>query len=433
LVLKQNLVMKYILHKKLFKIVSACVVLIAIVFLFGLFNKRQLTKIENIEFVSDGAWCWFQSPSAVQFNGKTYVGWINKNGDIMIGVYDENTKNISSAVLHAGLQIDDHAAPSILVRPDGRLMIFYSAHNGSNMFYRISTSPEDISFWGEEKRIDTNTQGKWGYTYPNPVQLSSEDNKIYLFWRGGNGEPTFSTSADGNLWSDAQTLFNVPGERPYMKVSSNGTNKVYFTFTDGHPNEVDNNSIYFAYYQAGSFYKANGTFIKNINDLPLTPADVDMVYDSSKSGIKAWNWDIAFDENGYPVIVYAVFPAVSDHRYVYARYNGNNWDNNEITSAGDSISGDTELYYSGGITLNHENPYVVYLSKEIDNVNEIQKWSTQNSGRNWSFESITSESMKENIRPIVPRNNVPKSIDVIWIEGDYYFYTKFNTQLKARL
>lgn len=425
--------MNHILQKKLFKIALACVVLIASVFLFGIFNKKQQAKIENIEFANDGAWCWFQSPSAVNFNGKTYVGYVNKNGDIMVGIYDENTKNISSTVLHANLQIDDHAAPSILVRSDRRLMVFYSAHTGDSMFYRISTNPEDISSWKNEQSVNTNTAGDWKYTYSNPVQLSSEDNEVYLFWRGGNGEPTFSTSTDGNSWSDAQTLFNVPGERPYMKASSNGTDKIYFTFTNGHPNEVDNNSIYFAYYQGGSFYKADGTFIKSINDLPLTPADVDMVYDSSKSGIKAWNWDIAFDENGYPVIVYAVFPTINDHRYVYARYNGNAWDNNEITSAGDSIGGDTELYYSGGITLDHENPSIVYLSKEIDNVNEIQKWSTQNSGLNWSFENITSESTKENIRPIVPRNHTSDKPGVIWMSGVYPFFTEYDTSLKTQL
>ena len=32
---------------------------------------------------------------------------------------------------------------------DGRVIVFYSAHNGKNMFYRISEKPEDISSWGQ--------------------------------------------------------------------------------------------------------------------------------------------------------------------------------------------------------------------------------------------------------------------------------------------
>ena len=30
-------------------------------------------------------------------------------------------------------------------------MIFYSAHNGKSMYYRVSERPEDISEWGKGK------------------------------------------------------------------------------------------------------------------------------------------------------------------------------------------------------------------------------------------------------------------------------------------
>ena len=433
---KINLVIRNIVQKKLFRVLVVVVVLITTVFfLWHNFLNKKIQQVvdKNIEITDDGAWCWFQSPSAVQFKDKTYVGWVKKNGDIMIGVYDNITKNISSTVLHPGLQIDDHAAPSILIREDGKIMVFYSAHVGDNMFYRVSVNSEDISSWDKEKTVNTNMEGIWKYTYSNPVQLSKESGKIYLFWRGGNGEPTFSASTDGgNSWSEARNLFFVSGERPYMKVSSNGTDKIYFTFTDGHPNEVDNNSIYFAYYQKGSFYKADGTLIKSINDLPLTPTDVDMVYDSTKSGIKAWNWDIAFDKKGFPIIVYAIFPTINDHRYRYAHWNGKSWDDNEITPAGGSIDKINEPYYSGGATLNHENPSVVFLSKNNNRINEIEKWSTQNSGFNWNSENITSKSVKQNVRPIVPRNHNSDSLNVIWMNGEYTSYTKYDTVLKAK-
>jgi len=85
-------------------------------------------------------------------------------------------------------------------------MVFYSAHGGDKMFYRVSVKPEDISAWTGEASILTNTTGPNGFTYPNPYTLKREKNRIYLFWRGGDFQPSFATSDDGTNWSDAQTL-----------------------------------------------------------------------------------------------------------------------------------------------------------------------------------------------------------------------------------
>lgn len=413
-------------------LVSLVILVLAIIFVLFIFLNRHEYKINNLRLNEDGAWCWFQDPRAVYYSGlfsNTYTGWVDKTGDIIISSYNSNTKLSTSTILHRALQIDDHSAPSILVRPDGHLMVFYSSHNGDAMYHRVSVNPEDVSLWGDEQSITTNTIGGWGYTYPNPIQLAAEGNKIYLFWRGGNGEPTFSTSLNGESWSDAQTLFNVPSERPYMKVFSNGTDKIYFTFTDGHPNEVDNNSIYFTYYKNGAFYKANDDFIKKIEDLPLLPSDLDIVYDSKSTGIKAWNWDISFDKFGYPIIVYVIFPSTNDHRYMYSRWNGKSWDNNEIIPQGVSLNVYTEPYYSGGITLDHENPSNLYISREINGIHEIEKWITTDGGFRWSHSSITSDSTIENIRPLVPVGYNLKGPEVLWLRGGYDHYTDYSTQI----
>ncbi|MFA7466431.1 MAG: BNR-4 repeat-containing protein [Parcubacteria group bacterium] len=402
----------FILSKKNIVIAVTMLFAFSIILIFFI-SDRSMERVERIDIEGsigqenisdDGAWCWFQDPRAVSYNGKTYVGWVNRSGDIVISRYDNQKKETVSNVLHYNLQIDDHSAPTILILQDGRIMVFYSAHVGNAMFYRISISPEDISNWSEEKRITTNTEGKRGYTYSHPVRLSDENNKIYLFWRGGDFKPNFSTSIDGVEWSNAQNLFDVPNERPYMKVFSNGSDKIYFTFTDGHPNEIETNNIYFTYYQDGSFYKADGTFIKGVNDLPLVASDLDVVYDSNLSGVNAWNWDIAIDNSGNPVIAYATFPALEDHRYNYAYWDGESWNNYEIAKAGGSIDKDREPFYSGGMAINHQDPSIVYLSREINEMHEMEKWETPDWGKSWSSKIITSQSLAKNVRPVVPRN-----------------------------
>jgi hypothetical protein len=388
---------------------------------------------QNLNLVDNGAWCWFQDPRVVYYDNNTYIGNVNSTGDIIITKADQITQTVSSYTLHVALQVDDHANPSILILPDHRLMVFYSAHNGSSIYYRISTNPEDISSWGVEQSVETNTTGLHGYSYPNVVQLSGEGNKIYLFWRGGDWEPTFSTTTDLTSWAPAKDLINVPGQRPYVKYVSNGTDEIAFTFGDAHPTdpEVTTDSIYFAYYKNGNFYKADGTLIGNMSSLPLATSSVDKVYDSVATGIKAWVWDIALNQSGNPVIVYATFPSTTDHRYRYAVWNGTVWVDNEITAAGRHIDGESEPYYSGGIALDHDNPSVVYLSRQVNGQFEIEKWTTENNGVSWASQSITSNSSVKNVRPVVPRGHAGDSPAVVWMAGQYTDYTNYNTSITS--
>ena len=142
------------------------------------------------------AWSWFGDPRAVYHEGahrRTYTGWVSRDGSVQVASFDHDTGQRTIATLKARLQIDDHNNPSILVRPDGRLLVFWSTHAGPTMWYRRSARPEDVSAWEPERVFPTNTPGSRGYTYPNPVQLSAEGNRVYLFWRGGNFNPSFST------------------------------------------------------------------------------------------------------------------------------------------------------------------------------------------------------------------------------------------------
>ena len=75
----------------------------------------------------------------------------------------------------------------------------------------------------------------------------------------------------------------------------------------------------------------------------------------------------------------------------------------------------------------------MYLSRQINGIFEIEKWVTSDGGANWSSEAITSGSKKNNVRPVVPRNHKPTGIELIWMHGDYVFYTKYDTALKLLL
>ena len=280
--------------------------------------------------------------------------------------------------------------------------------------------------------------------YSNPVQLSSENNRIYLFWRGSDWQPAFSFSDDAGITWAKPTVFiktsKVDGsQRPYVKVSSDGISRIDFAFTDGHPRNEAENSIYHMYYEKGNLYQTNGKPVCKINELPVLISEVNKVYDATVSKVRAWVWDVATDEKNRPVIVYTQLPAETDHRYQYARWNGKKWIDQELSKAGkwfpqtpDSVK-EPEPHYSGGIVLDHNNPSVVYFAKPLNSVFEIESRTTPDQGKTWKTKAVTQNSATSNIRPFVVRNYSAQGPKVLWMNvfDHYVHYTNFLTSIKC--
>ncbi|MFO7899606.1 MAG: BNR-4 repeat-containing protein [Planctomycetota bacterium] len=383
--------------------------------------------------VKDGAWCWFADPRAIRHEDQTFVGYVTSTGDVNVSALDHKTNAVATATLHRRLNKDDHANPGILLRDDGRLMVFYSAHSRSPMYYRVSKQPCDIGEWEKERRLGTNVGGGNGHTYANPVQLSAEDNRIYLFWRGGNWQPCMSWTDDrGKTWAKARWMIRAPRRTPpYVKVETDGEDEIHLAYTDGHPRHMAENNIYYACYRAGVFHKADGTKITTIDKLPFKTSDGDKVYDAKKHKARGWIWDIALDD-GKPVVVFAAMPTRNDHRYRYARWDGEAWQHHRITKAGPFIAHPREYHYSGGVYLDHADPNVVYLSRQVDGHWDVERWETDDGGRTWASKKLaTGDKTTKNIRPVTPRNAKPGELNVLWMQGRYDYWTRYKTRLVA--
>ncbi|HEY0769994.1 MAG TPA: BNR-4 repeat-containing protein [Sphingobacteriaceae bacterium] len=391
----------------------------------------------------DGAWCWFADPRAVYQKGekeRVYYGYISSKGDVMISARDVKTKAVETYTLHEKLQKDDHNVPSILFLPDGKILTFYTEHNG-RFFMRKSKNAGDITAWEEEKVISFG-MGKRRICYSHPVMLSGENNRIYMFYRAQTpGElftgwrQYFSYSDDyGISWSEGQSYLDTQdAPNPiYMKVSSDNKSRIDFVFS-GHP-KIVTSSVYHMYYENGKFYQTNGNNIAGIKDVPLQIDKINKVYDVTRTGVKSWIWDLALDKDRNPVIAYARYPDETDHRYHYARWDGRKWIDEEICKAGGMITvvppgkKILEAHYSGGIVLDHNNPSGIYLSREINGIFEIEQRVLK--GRKWKVKSITSQSQQSNIRPYVVANYTGKDAIVLWMNGLYNHYTTFKTVLK---
>lgn len=402
---------------------------------------------------ADGGWCWFSDPRAVYFEGqhkRTYSGWVTSSGDIVIAFYDHDTHEIRTKVLYEKLEVDDHDNPAILVGKDGKLRVFFSKHasNFPLQLYQSSKS-EDITDWETPQSLYLNDTVEYKglsntYTYCNPIYLS-EENKYYLFWRGIDFKPNYSVSDDGLHWSKGKILV-LPDRiyrerRPYLKLTSDGRRRIHFAFTDGHPHQETNNSIYYMYYEKGGFFKADGSRIKNIGE-PVHPDETDLVYSAYKDGNpKAWIWDIAPDKNGRPTLVYVKFPDSIHHIYCHSRWQGRKWENQELVNSGKYfVRGpigvpEREPNYSGGLVIDHDDPSILYLSVNRNSAFEIEKWTSVRNGKKWKVEAFTRGSNNDNIRPFAVRNaGKANAVQVLWLmNSKYVHYTDFHSEIKMDL
>ncbi len=411
-------------------------------------NSGSLTEQVNIrevlppwmapgtsEYTPDGTWCWFQDPRAVYYEGtkkQTYTGWVTSDGSVQVSSYNHETGERLTHTLNEKFQVDDHNNPTFLVREDGHIVVAYSGHFYGPMRVVVSQNPEDITSFGNEATFGDNV------TYANPYQIG--DSTVMFYRDGSTWHPTMNVSMDGGVtWGTPQKFISRNGieNRPYVKYVQDSHGGIHLTFTTGHPRREPTNKIYYVYYKNKQFFKADGTLIKAYSGvadaLDIDAGEPEVVYDASEG--KGWTWDIALDEDEHPIILYAAFPDDQNHHYYYARWDGGQWINNLIVNSGRWFpqtpegAGEDEPNYSGGMVVDPINPSIVYLSRQVNEVFEIFKYTTDDGGASWSAEALTENTPDTviNVRPVIPRGHLPGSFDVMWMRGTYTTYRNYHT------
>lgn len=407
-------------------------------------------KTENVPVgggypvTAEGAWCWFADPRALHYENesgtinKTYIGYIDIHGNIKAMQYDFKKKKQEEVLIRSYFQPDDHNNPTFLVLPDERIMIFYSRHTDEACFYyRISQIPGDITMLGEEKVIKTRNNT----TYPSPFILSDDPEHIYLCWRGIGWHPTIAKLSLPDEKDDVSIVWGVyqivksTGARPYAKYVSNGKDKIYLTYTTGHPDNENPNFLYFNYIDIHTMQLkdvkgntlstiADGTFRVNktpdyVARYPYTVVDNPVERD--------WVWQVALDKRGYPVI--AMVRISSDkksHDYYYAGWDGHEWKKTFLANAGGHFhqTPNLEKCYSAGMAIDPANTSLIYCSLPIEGkygkVYEIVKYTLDEDGKIISTEAITRNSQLNNVRPYIIPSSENTPLRLAWMYGNYY-------------
>jgi hypothetical protein len=420
----------------------------------------------------DAGWCWFQDERALVVGDRLVFGSVaagrhdpSRRGAVEVTGVDLVTRAITrvrmtETPLPPKDGYDDHNAPALLVRDDGRLLAVYAGHGTENRFrYRVSRRPGDPETWGEEQSFTPSPSSR--ITYSNMHRLPGKG-RVLNFYRGLDDlfKPSVAWSDDeGETWASGGIVVDVPDEfrhRPYVKYVSDGRGTVHLLYTEGHPRNFDN-SVFHVVLRDGLLHRSGGVPIRPLADGLRSPAEGTRVFRGDANSV-AWVIDASLDAEGRPLVAYSVQKGSAglppgqggeDHRYRLARWNGAEWEDAEIAFAG------TRLYpreddYTGGVALVPGDPDTVFISTNADPTTGVplisgadgrRRWEIFRGSRRvdgskqepaWRWRPVTRDSSLDNLRPIVPPGNGREPI-LLWLRGTYRTYTDYDLEVVGLL
>jgi hypothetical protein len=283
------------------------------------------------------------------------------------------------------------------------------------MFYRVRARGR----WTPRREVPTNTKGLNGFAYPNPVRVGD---RLMLFWRGGDYQPAYSATRDGRTWSEARTLLRGPAvrsgypssrERPYVKYYAND-GIVHVAYNEAHPNRR-RTSLFYMRMRGSRIVDADNAIIGR---RPLRWDQGSRIYDGRRGS--AWVMDVGATESASPVIVYVRQGRHLVH-YRYVTWSAGRWHDRPICSSA-RIRGRS---YPGGVSINHSEPRVLYVSRKVDGRFEVEAWATADAGITWVRRPLTANSQTDSIRP----TSALGGTTVLWMTGRYTHYRRFDTRI----
>jgi hypothetical protein len=413
-----------------------------------------------VQLNDNGAWSWFMDERVIVDRGRLIVGSVRAvgprqdrgkdpdSGNVEISVYEIATGKVDNVVLHRHFEQDDHDVPAFLVLPDGRYLAAYSQHGQERRFYFRISEPNDPLTWGDATVVETPGDDAAPYsgnnvTYANLFRMPS--GRIYNFFRGFDLDPNYMYSDDaGASWTyGGRVLRGRDGYSPYLKYAFDGESKIHFVATEDHPRNHDN-SLYHGILFDDKIHGSDGKVLAELStttEPAIAAWELTRVFRGDADHV-AWMCDIELDADERPYVAFTVqrggagLPPTKggeDHRFYYARWDGEKWDVHEMAYAGKRLY-PYEDDYTGLAALDPSDPDMVYISTDADPASgeplisnadgqrhhELFRGRTKDGGATWTWEALTANSSCDNLRPLVPKWDDPRTA-LAWMRGKYTY------------
>lgn len=411
-----------------------------------------------VQFNDNGNWTWYCDERSVVDGARgnlivgsdaspAGMGGSARAGNVEAVIYSVTNGSWQRFILKAGASdpaafyADDHNTPGLLVRPDGKYLAWYSAHNTERTNYWRNF---DGTNWTPEQRFDWNTLPAgtdFNATYSNPHYLSAEDRTYNFVRENDHGSPNILISPDhGDTWTfggqltASLTNINVGYVSGYFKYSDNGLDRIDFIGTETHPRD-SSTSMYHGYIKNGQSFKSDGTLVDaNIFDqnAPVITQFTEIftngtVSPPGQTNYRCWNDDVQVYPDGTVQAIIATrinndtqgndSTINPNHAFFFCHFDGSNWNATYLCQAGTKLYS-SEADYVGLGSLHPNDPNTIFISTKYDPravqpgvrdtnqpyaaFHEIWKGITTNHGASFSWIPITQNSLRDNLRPIVP-------------------------------
>lgn len=369
--------------------------------------------------ITNGIHSWWTHPFIAETNNDTWVGVVDDAGDIKI------------VSLTTGVEIvldndgpDDHNAPSVF-HVDGKppLALWTRHIGGLTLYWKKGTTPGDFSTLGEtQTKVAGFAPGSIYLTYTQVFHVPGTDT-IYVFSRRDDDTWVYFKSDDyGDTFGDYVTLFdfeNVSADQGYLQITQLSDGVTLRIVGGFNPSASLNGDIhYFTLNLAtGALAKADGTSLGNIaTDLPLTRADVDIVWDESADATYSGSRLFFVGDGPEPEVAFMVFSATADSLYRYARWDGTEWVIKSICGAGAKFGYADAVHYNGGMAIPRNTTGGSFIiARELRDVWFVERWDTDDNGDTWNTTLLDTSSNKL-FRPIC----FSGFIKLIYVEATFY-------------
>lgn len=392
---------------------------------------HRFNTLPGREWVYSGpmaTYCAWHRPMAIYAPAvnRTFFVYGNADNAPTISAYDHSTgKFLYPRVLGRNRNNDAHRNPTLLIEPDGHLVVFYGAHSDITHTLR-STNPYDITYWETVADLPDHKT-----SYPQCWELVPGE--IFVSYRQA---PTWETSSwrmtissdGGRSWEAPRELVNL-GESAVYGISiaeTDGTpRRVHFVWSrlgGGSPEEIASKhlwarryNIYYACSDDGgrTWRRSDGTPY----ELPVTLETQEELYNCGTHGV--WLKDIQLDSQGHPFILF-IDSEVETYRGLWkvGRFTGSGWEFSTITDS-------DHMYDDGAIAILNDDDIRVYAPttpvQESEDGGEIEEWQSTDGGRTWmNTKHITTGSRysHNNVKLALNHQLGPGDVRMFWSYGD---------------
>lgn len=355
---------------------------------FDDFSTKEITGI--IKNAGDSAFLTINTPSAIYYNGFTYIVYSGYLDRPYIIKYNHSTNTFSESVeiSETALAVsDDHGQPCLVIDTNGYIHVFWGAHTGV-IRYSKSDNPEDITSW-------TGGSSPTKGTYPQLIKFSNDD--IYMFFR--------QTTSPDCIWGYIKSSNNcatwgsfvsLSEDFAYCKFTKGNGDIVHVSMVGANQTSLDRKNL--------SYYYFDGTNIKNIaGDTLVAPivltgiADV-LVYDTADKTTLGPDVVVDLSNNVFFALPLSVDDDSTDgYGLKFIKYNSG-W---QIYDCGVTYYG--RQAYHNPIELSGSDIYIHHILYDEDispvDIGGIQRIKSSDGGETWSIDEIIID--KGNFQRIV--------------------------------